>query len=51
MVFRAPVKGVLECFAILVPIPLVAFRMINPYAERIPGFIGCLMCLFLNGSG
>ena len=38
-------------FAVLVLISLFVFRMINHFAGEIPGFIGYLMCLFLNGLG
>ena len=38
-------------FAVVVPIPVLAFGVINQYVDGRPGLIGCLICLFLNGLG
>ena len=38
-------------FAVVVPIPLIAFGVINQYVDGRPGLIGCLICLFFNGLG
>ena len=38
-------------FAVIVPIPLIAFGIINQYVDGRLGLIGCLICLFFNGLG
>ena len=39
-------------FAVLVPIPLLAFGVINQFVDgKLVGLTGCLICLFFNGLG
>ncbi|KIM49868.1 hypothetical protein M413DRAFT_117885 [Hebeloma cylindrosporum] len=44
-------RAALIPFAVLVPIPLVGFGVINQYIDGRAGLIGCLVCLFFNGLG